>query len=157
MIWVDGGIIEEFDWDGNVAARPELDDAHGSGRGLPSFWDHMNSVAHNEKLDQIVLSVRGFNEIWGIDHGTTTQEAADHSGGKRGKGGDLLYRWGKPAAYKRGANRDKSVSNEQAIAAGADLRRGRDESRPGSLRGCATRVARDSLRLSMELVRHPPR
>jgi len=94
---------------GDVAAHPELIDAHGSGRGLPSFWNHMNSVAYSEKLDQIVLSVRGFNEVWVIDHGTTTREAAGHTGGKRGKGGDLLYRWGNPASYKRGTSPDRQL------------------------------------------------
>ena len=33
----------------------------------------MNSIAYNAKLDQIVLSARGKNEIWFIDHSTTTQ------------------------------------------------------------------------------------
>ena len=47
----------------------------------------MNSVAYDEKLDQIVLSVRGFNEIWVIDHSTTTAEARTHSGGRQGMGG----------------------------------------------------------------------
>ncbi len=106
-------LIQDFDRSkanyGDVAAHPELIDAHGSGRGLPSFWNHFNSVAYNEELDQIVISVRGFNEIWVIDHGTTSQEAAGHAGGKRGKGGDLLYRWGNPAAYKRGTNRDRQL------------------------------------------------
>ncbi len=62
-------------------------------------WNHTNSIAYNAELDQILLSVLGFNEIWIIDHGTTTKEAAGHAGGKRGKGGDLLYRWGNPEAY----------------------------------------------------------
>ena len=54
-----------------------------------------------------VCSARaGDNEIWFVDHSTTAKEAASHTGGK---GGDLIYRWGNPAAYKRGAVRDKQL------------------------------------------------
>lgn len=94
---------------GDVAFHPELVDVHCNGRPVPAFWNHMNSIAYNAKLDQIVLSVRGCNEIWFLDHSTTTKEAAGHTGGKHGKGGDLIYRWGNPAAYKRGTERDKQL------------------------------------------------
>lgn len=78
--------------------------AGGGGRSdrLADFM-HTNSVAYNPKLDQIALSVWGFGEVWILDHGTTTAEAASHAGGRAGKGGDLLYRWGNPKAYGRGA------------------------------------------------------
>ena len=70
-----------------------------NGRGAKAFWNHMNSIDYNAQLDQVVLSVRGCSEIWVIDHSTTTAEAAGRTGGRYGKGGDLLYRWGNPAAY----------------------------------------------------------
>ena len=62
-------------------------------------WMHMNGVGYNPILDQITVSSHNLNEIYVIDHSTTTAEAASHSGGNSGKGGDFLYRWGNPAAY----------------------------------------------------------
>jgi hypothetical protein len=70
-------------------------------------WMHTNSIDYNENFDQILLSVHNFNEIWVIDHSTTTEEAAGHTGGNSGKGGDLLYRWGNPQAYGRGTSSDQ--------------------------------------------------
>ena len=72
-------------------------------------WHHANAIDYNEELDQIVLSVRHFSEIWVIDHSTTTQEAEDHEGGTRGKGGDILYRWGNPQAYRAGDRDDQQL------------------------------------------------
>lgn len=62
-------------------------------------WNHINSLDYRPDVDQIMVSVRSFSEVWVIDHGTTTVEAAGSTGGRSGKGGDLLYRWGNPAAY----------------------------------------------------------
>ena len=59
----------------------------------------MNSIAYNAKLDQIMLSVRGCNELWIIDHALTAEDAAGCTAGRYATGGGLLYRWGNPAAY----------------------------------------------------------
>ncbi|RZJ32867.1 MAG: hypothetical protein EOO51_15425, partial [Flavobacterium sp.] len=64
-----------------------------------SDWIHLNSIDYNPVLDQIVLSSFSLGEIWIIDHSTTTAEAAGHSGGNSGHGGDLLYRFGQPQTY----------------------------------------------------------
>jgi hypothetical protein len=77
-------------------------------------WTHLNSVAYNPELDQIMLSALGFSEVWIIDHSTTTAEAAGHSGGRRGKGGDLLYRWGNPRAYRAGSDTDQQLFGQHA-------------------------------------------
>jgi len=94
---------------GDPADHPERISVEANGRGAPAFWNHMNSLYYNEALDQIILSVRGCSEFWIIDHSTTTEEAKGNTGGRSGKGGGLLYRWGNPAAYGRGTPRDQQL------------------------------------------------
>ncbi|MCP4155700.1 MAG: hypothetical protein GY757_48695 [bacterium] len=106
-------LIQDFDSTkenfGEVAEHPELIDIHGMDRPLPAFWNHMNGIDYNSQLDQIVLSVRGNSEFWIIDHSTTRQESAAHSGGLQGKGGDLLYRWGNPRTYGAGGTGEQTL------------------------------------------------
>lgn len=79
-------------------------------------WLHTNGMDYNAELDQIALSVLGNNEIWIIDHSTTTEEARGSSGGRAGMGGDILYRYGNPIAYRRGDE------NDQVLFAQHDIR-----------------------------------
>ena len=108
-------LIQDFDPSkanyGVVEDHPELVDVNYVSSTQPD-WMHTNSVDYDEEFDQILLSVHNFNEVWIIDHSTTTQQAAGHTGGNSGKGGDLLYRWGNPAAYKRGTVSDKKLFNQ---------------------------------------------
>jgi hypothetical protein len=75
-------------------------------------WLHLNAVAYNADLDQIILSVHQFSEIWVIDHSTTKPEAATEKGGKSGKGGGLLFRWGNPRAYRAGTVKDQKLFSQ---------------------------------------------
>lgn len=75
---------------------------------------HFNSIDYNEDIDQILISSLKFNEIYIIDHSTTTVEASGHSGGNSGKGGDLLYRWGNPEAYDNGTNADEKLFGQHS-------------------------------------------
>jgi hypothetical protein len=96
--------------------RPERIDLNADTIGTPvpqgnppTDIFHTNAVKYNADLDQIVVSVPRFNELWVIDHSTTTAQARGSSGGKSGKGGDLLYRWGNPQAYGRGTEADRRL------------------------------------------------
>lgn len=81
----------------------------GKTSSLNLVWSHFNSVAYNPQLDHIAISVHGFSEVWIIDHSTTRAEAVGHKGGRSGRGGDLLYRWGNPQAYRAGAKADQRL------------------------------------------------
>ena len=95
---------------GVVEDHPELIDINlGS---IRSDWLHTNSIDYNEELDQILLSVPYFHEIWVIDHSTTTEEAAGHTGGNSSMGGDILYRWGNPRAYRAGTYDDQIFQSQ---------------------------------------------
>ena len=97
---------------GVVGELPELIDINfgeTNPTGGDHDWLHANAVDYNPELDQIAISVRQFGELWIIDHSTTTEEAASHSGGGSGMGGDLLYRWGNPASYRAGGPEDQQL------------------------------------------------
>jgi hypothetical protein len=83
---------------GSVAQHPQLIDLNYIPQTEGDIM-HANGIAYDPSKDVIFISVNFFNEVWVIDHSTTTQEAASHSGGTHEKGGDLIYRFGNPDAY----------------------------------------------------------
>lgn len=91
---------------GVIADNPNLINLNYGSFGGDPDWLHFNGIDFNSSLDQIVLSCPTFNEIWIIDHSTSTASAAGHAGGLGGKGGDLIFRWGNPEAYGRGDTND---------------------------------------------------
>ncbi|PUB79021.1 MAG: hypothetical protein DBO99_04965 [gamma proteobacterium symbiont of Ctena orbiculata] len=105
-------LVQEYDPGksnyGAVADHPELIDLNHAMNGSAD-WHHINAIDYNAELDQILLTVHNFSEVWIIDHSTTTAEAAGHTGGNSGRGGDLLYRWGNPRAYGAGSSDDQRL------------------------------------------------
>lgn len=87
---------------GTVADHPEKIDLNFVQGPAGADWTHINAVDYHAGLDQILLTVHNFSEIWIIDHNTTTAQAA-------GEAGDLLYRWGNPQTYDRGSNSDQQL------------------------------------------------
>jgi len=113
-------LIQDFDSSksnyGAVAEHPELIDVNFRRCGVhtpyyrnPDDWIHANSIFYHPELDQVLISARNLGEVWIIDHSTTMEEAAGHTGGRAGKGGDLLYRWGNPQAYRAGTPADQQL------------------------------------------------
>ena len=85
---------------GQIAQHPHRIDINYQPRltgdmSRPYDWMHANAVNYHPEWDQIVISVREFNEFWIIDRSASTAETT-------GPAGDLLWRWGNPAAYQQG-------------------------------------------------------
>ncbi|MFT6321951.1 MAG: hypothetical protein ACJAT4_002886 [Granulosicoccus sp.] len=100
-------LIQDFDTTklnyGNVGEHPEKIDLNYIRPGKDGRdWQHANSIHYNPSLDQILISVLYFDEVWMIDHHTTTQEAQTAKG-------DLLFRWGNPQTYQQGDESDKKL------------------------------------------------
>jgi len=93
---------------GYLGGDEEEDEETARNRGRAD-WTHANAIDYHPELDQVALSVRMFSEIWVIDHSTTTAQAAGHEGGRYGRGGDLLYRWGNPRTYRAGGKRHQRL------------------------------------------------
>ena len=96
-------LVQDFDPSadnhGVVADHPERVDINYGGAGPDqdgADWNHVNSVAYNPELDQLLLSAHNQNELWIIDHST----------------GDLLYRWGNPEAWGAGSASDRVLSGQ---------------------------------------------
>jgi Arylsulfotransferase (ASST)/Secretion system C-terminal sorting domain len=86
-----------------IADNPgKIDLNYFEGDKTGADWQHANSLSYNADLDQIMISVLNFDEIWIIDHNTTIEEA-------KGDRGDLLYRWGNPVTYGAGTTDDAQL------------------------------------------------
>jgi len=116
-------LIQDSDIDspeyGDISQNPQLLNINLTNNydPFPNYEDytHINCIDFNPDLDQIIISSRSLNEIYIIDHSTTTYEASGHSGGIYNMGGDILYRWGNPLNYNRGDISDKKLFSPHGV------------------------------------------
>ena len=93
-------------YEDKISDHPDRIDINTSTGG---DWLHFNALDYNQTLDVIAISASYLNEIWVIDHSTTTEEARGNIGGNFGLGGRLLYRWGNPQNYGIGTDSDQTL------------------------------------------------
>ncbi|MFT4536001.1 MAG: hypothetical protein ACJA1A_001966 [Saprospiraceae bacterium] len=127
IIWewhINDHYIQDFDATkagfGEISGHPELfninlPELNSSNSNATRDWNHFNAIDYNPELDQILISVRNSDEIWILDHSTTIEEAASHEGGKYGKGGDILYRWGNASAYEGAPVSDQQLFGQHGV------------------------------------------
>lgn len=112
-------LIQDFDPTkdnyGVVEDHPELIDVNYDTSDGDADWLHSNALDFHADNDQVIMSVPTFSEVWVIDHSTSTQEAAGSTGGLGGVGGDLMYRFGNPAAYRKGTADDQLLFYQHDI------------------------------------------
>ncbi len=96
-------LVQDFDPGkpnfGDPADHPEKVDINFIPNGANPDWLHFNGLDYNPELDQIIVSCHAFDELW-----VFSRDAASS--------GDLLYRWGNPRAYGRGAVGDQKFFNQ---------------------------------------------
>jgi len=83
---------------GNISQNPQLINFNYLIEDNGDNW-HANGIDVDTDKDVIYISVNYYNEVWVIDHSTTTLEAMSNNGGNYNKGGNLIYRFGNPATY----------------------------------------------------------
>jgi len=98
-------LIQDFDSTkmnyGVVSEAPERINVNfGTPSSQAPDWLHMNSIDYHGGLNQILLSVPTFDELWIIDKGSPDN--------------GLIWRWGNPEAYGQGVSGDQQLHYQHA-------------------------------------------
>ncbi|MFT5777136.1 MAG: hypothetical protein ACI837_000067 [Crocinitomicaceae bacterium] len=108
-------LVQDFDNTkanfGTVADSSQLLDVNYNNLQLVDYT-HANGIDYNAELDQIIISCKNTNELYIIDHSTTSLLATGHTGGNSNRGGDFLWRWGNPQVYQQGTGADQTLFDQ---------------------------------------------
>lgn len=84
---------------GNIRQHPRKINLNYNAEIENGDWMHANGIVYDHTRDLVFITVNFYDEVWVIDHSTTTAQATGGEGGNYNVGGDLVYRFGNPAAY----------------------------------------------------------
>lgn len=96
----------------NPLAAPEPKPDAPDPRTIPKLgedWLHTNGIDYDAERGLIALSSPRISEVYVIERTPTSEQAASESGGRYGKGGSILYRWGNPQSYALGGPADRRL------------------------------------------------
>ena len=116
-------LVQDFDRDKPNYGRPRdhpgrvdlnflLESLSAAGETDPAMrkdWLHANAIAYHAEANHVLFLARHFSELWVVDHSTTAEESAGRSGGRHGRGGEILWRWGNPRAHGAGTVADQRL------------------------------------------------
>jgi hypothetical protein len=105
----DAAPVDPSDSAGKTAQNPPPTAAPQTAAPTGEDWLHLNGIDYLPEHDLIALSSRHLSEVFVLDHSTTTAEAATARGGRFGRGGELLYRWGNPRSFGLGTPDDQQL------------------------------------------------
>jgi len=121
-------IVWEWDiWDHliqdvNTSLPNYADIAQNPGKVDINYWAdtnpdifHFNGISYDPTFDVIAVSSPHYDEVYVIDHSTTTAEATGSTGGNFNKGGEILWRWGNPVTYNSGTVADQELFNQHHV------------------------------------------
>lgn len=107
-------LIQDYDatkeYYGSISENPQLINLNYVSNPQGDIM-HANGIGYDEINDLIYLSVNFFSEVWVIDHSISANETGAHAGGTYNKGGDLVYRFGNPAAYNNTSGERLFINN----------------------------------------------
>jgi hypothetical protein len=104
-----GAAVDRTDSAGKTAPNPPSPTSQQPAAPTGEDWLHLNGIDYLPEHDLIALSSRHLSEVFVLDHSTTTADAATARGGRFGRGGELLYRWGNPRSFGLGTPDDQQL------------------------------------------------
>jgi hypothetical protein len=95
--------------DGKGVNPSQLKTFPGKGTTGERDWVHANWLSYNPRRDEVLICFNVPSELVVVDHSLSSDAARGHTGGRGGRGGDILFRFGNPAAHRAGGRTEQEL------------------------------------------------